>query len=306
MSLARTRFDKVLRRDSYNSDANRDARPEIDVRGAPCHARGERGSYLGVRNQEGWRYRALPASAQLPDDAYARNCAACHGPELRGGETGPALFGSTFQEKWAAMPAGELESFTRKMMPPGHPGSLAARDYASAIARIRRANGWPVAPGSDGSGDTKPGHNTEWLNNRGDLGSTSYSPLDQINRDNVKSLRVAWRWRSDNYGPTPEYYYRVTPLMADGVLYTTAGIRRTVVALDATTGETLWMYRMEEGARGTTAPRRSSGRGVSFWRSSNRASRVAFSRFLRDSSWSRSMRTPASRFRRSATRASSI
>lgn len=209
---------------------------------------------------------ALPASAQSPDDAYARNCAACHGPELRGGETGPALIGSTFTDKWSALPSGELETFTRKMMPPAAPGSLTVRDYASAIARIRRANGWPVAPGSDGAGDGKPGRNTEWLNNRGDLASTSYSPLDQINRDTVKSLRIAWRWKGDNFGPTPEYYYRVTPIMADGVLYTTAGVRRTVVALDATTGETLWMYRLDEGARGASGPRRSSGRGVSFWR----------------------------------------
>lgn len=213
----------------------------------------------------------MTASAQLPDDAYARTCAACHGPELRGGETGPALFGSTFQEKWAAKPAGELETFTRKMMPPAAPGSLSPRDYASVIARIRRANGWPVAPGSDGSGDMQPGHNTEWLSNRGDLGSTSYSPLDQIDRNNVKQLRIAWRWKSDNFGPTPEFYYRVTPLMADGVLYTTAGTRRTVVAIDATTGETLWIYRLEEGGRGTTAPRRSSGRGVSYWRSKDAA-----------------------------------
>ena len=219
---------------------------------------------------------ASSAFAQLPDDAYARTCAACHGPELRGGETGPALFGSTFQDKWSAMPAGELETFTRRRMPPANPGGLSAREYASAIARIRRANGWPVAPGSDGAGDTKPGHNTEWLNNRGDLASTSYSPLDQINRDNVRSLRVAWRWKSDNYGPTPEYYYRVTPLMADGVLYTTAGIRRTVVAIEATTGETLWIYRLDEGGRGTASPRRSSGRGVSYWRSkaAGEASRV--------------------------------
>ena len=88
--------------------------------------------------------------------------------------------------------------------------------------------------------------------------------------------RVAWRWKSDYYGPTPEFYYRVTPLMADGVLYTTAGIRRTVVAIDATSGETLWMYRLDEGARGTTSPRRSSGRGVSYWRSKSpgEASRI--------------------------------
>jgi len=154
---------------------------------------------------------AFSASAQTPDDAYARNCAACHGPELRGGETGPALFGTAFQDKWSAMPAGELETFTRRRMPPANPGGLSPRDYASAIARIRRVNGWPVPPGSDGSGDTQPGHNTEWLNNRGDLGSTSYSPLSQINRDNVRSLRVAWRWKSDNYGPTPEMAGKLEP-----------------------------------------------------------------------------------------------
>jgi quinoprotein glucose dehydrogenase len=115
----------------------------------------------------------------------------------------------------------------------------------------------------------------EWLNNRGDAGSTSYSPLAQINRDNVSKLRIAWRWKTDNFGPTPEFYFRVTPLMADGVLYTTAGLRRTVVAIDAATGETLWMYRLDEGTRGMTAPRRSSGRGVAYWRSSAPASSSA-------------------------------
>lgn len=211
---------------------------------------------------------AAPVPAQSGDDVYARNCAACHGPEMRGGETGPALFGSTFQDKWSAAAPGELEQFTRTRMPPTNPGSLSARDLESVIARIRRANGWPVAVSSDAAA-SKPGRNTEWLSNRGDLGSTSYSPLDQINRDNVRSLRIAWRWKSDNFGATPEYYFRATPLMADGVLYTTAGIRRTVVAIDAATGETLWMYRLDEGARGNSAPRRSSGRGVSYWRSAN-------------------------------------
>jgi len=53
--------------------------------------------------------------------------------------------------------------------------------------------------------------------NRGDLGSASYSSLDQINRDNVARLRIAWRWKSDNFGPVPEYYFRPTPLMAEGL-----------------------------------------------------------------------------------------
>jgi quinoprotein glucose dehydrogenase len=212
------------------------------------------------------------AMAQSGDDAYSRNCASCHGPQLRGGETGPPLIGDAFQQRWSAEAPGELERFTRQTMPPTNPGSLSNGDYASALVRIRRANGWPVsAAEASAAGEQGPvSHShTEWVNNRGDAGSSSYSPLEQINRDNVKSLRIAWRWKSDNFGPTPEFYFRPTPLMADGVLYISAGLRRDVVAIDATTGETLWMYRLDEGERGVLAPRRNSGRGVSYWRSSD-------------------------------------
>ena len=87
----------------------------------------------------------------------------------------------------------------------------------------------------------------EWRFYAGDGGSTKYSALDQINRDNVKNLRIAWRWKTDNFGPNPEFYYEATPLMVKGVLYTTAGYRRAVAAIDAATGETVWTYRMDEG-----------------------------------------------------------
>lgn len=218
------------------------------------------------------RWRAIAAalafaahvSAQSTDDAYSRSCAGCHGPELRGGETGPTLIGSAFQQRWGTQPPEELERFIRRTMPPTNPGSLSNADYAATLARIRLANGW--SRGTATVAAQKP-PSVEWLSNRGDPGSTSYSPLDQINRDNFGQLRIAWRWKSDNFGPTPEFYFRATPLMADGVLYTSAGLRRDVVAIDAATGETLWMYRLDEGARGTSAPRRSSGRGVAFWRS---------------------------------------
>ena len=51
----------------------------------------------------------------------------------------------------------------------------------------------------------------------------------------------------------------------DGVVYVTAGARRAAVAIDAATGETLWTYRLDEGKRGESAPRQTSGRGVAFW-----------------------------------------
>jgi quinoprotein glucose dehydrogenase len=106
----------------------------------------------------------------------------------------------------------------------------------------------------------------EWRYYAGDSGSTRYSVLDQINSDNVKQLKVAWRWKTDNFGPDPEFRNQSTPLMVDGVLYVTAGYRRAVAAIDAATGETLWTYHpKEEDRRWRKSPRRNSGRGVSYW-----------------------------------------
>src|SRR5215470_20372640 len=78
--------------------------------------------------------------------------------------------------------------------------------------------------------------NGEWRVYGGEEGSTRYSPLDQINRDNVKDLKIAWTWKSDNFGPQPEFKSETTPLMVNGVLYFTAGSRRAIVAADAGTG----------------------------------------------------------------------
>src|SRR5262245_47184915 len=87
----------------------------------------------------------------------------------------------------------------------------------------------------------------EWTTYGGDLASTRYAPLDQINAENFNKLEVAWRFKTDFLGPRPEFNFEGTPLMADGVVYSTAGTRRAVVALDAATGELLWMHSENEG-----------------------------------------------------------
>jgi quinoprotein glucose dehydrogenase len=107
--------------------------------------------------------------------------------------------------------------------------------------------------------------NGEWRSYGGDIGHTRYSPLDQINAANFNKLEVAWRFKTDSLGPRPEYQFESTPLMAKGVVYSTAGSRRAVVALDAATGELLWMHSENEGARGAAAPRQLSGRGLAYW-----------------------------------------
>ncbi|HTG89502.1 MAG TPA: PQQ-binding-like beta-propeller repeat protein, partial [Vicinamibacterales bacterium] len=107
--------------------------------------------------------------------------------------------------------------------------------------------------------------NGEWRSYAGEPGSTKYSPLDQINKENAKNLRIAWRFKTDNLGMRPDYNMQSTPLMVGGVLYAQVGMRRAVVAMDPETGEQLWMWRMDEGKRGEVAPRLGSGRGVAYW-----------------------------------------
>jgi quinoprotein glucose dehydrogenase len=119
--------------------------------------------------------------------------------------------------------------------------------------------GWPAAFAQSGA---KQG---EWRTYGGDSGNTRYSPLDQIDAANFNRLELAWRFKTDNLGPRPEYNLEGTPLMANGMVFATAGSRRDVVALDAATGELLWVHRENEGERGRHAPRPLSGRGLAYW-----------------------------------------
>ena len=114
----------------------------------------------------------------------------------------------------------------------------------------------------------------EWHAWGGDIGATRYSPLSQIDAGNVDRLEIAWRWKMDNYGPEPELRSQTVPLMVDGVLFATAGMNRDVVAIDAATGQTLWMHRNDEGVRSERAPRRNSGRGVAYWEDESGRGRV--------------------------------
>jgi quinoprotein glucose dehydrogenase len=115
----------------------------------------------------------------------------------------------------------------------------------------------------------------EWRSYGADLASTRYKPFDQINKDNFNNLEVAWRFKTDNLGPRPEFNFQSTPLMVGGWIYTTAGTRRAVVALDAATGEMKWMHSEDEGKRGEEAPRQLSGRGLAYW-SDGRSARIIY------------------------------
>ena len=107
--------------------------------------------------------------------------------------------------------------------------------------------------------------NTDWPSHAADLAGTRYRPLDQINASNFGQMELAWRLKTDMFGNRPEYKLEGTPLMINGVLYATAGSRRAAIAIDAATGEVLWVHGEREGARGAAAPRQLSGRGLAYW-----------------------------------------
>ena len=116
----------------------------------------------------------------------------------------------------------------------------------------------------------------EWAAYNADIFGSRYMPLEQINAANFNKLEIAWHFKTDNLGPRPEYKLEGTPLMVNGVVYATGGTRRAVVALDAKTGEQKWVYSMDEGRRAEVAPRKLSGRGLSYWTDGKGDERIIF------------------------------
>src|SRR5262245_17886714 len=152
---------------------------------------------------------------------------------------------------------------------------------APAIALLAAGLAWtaPRLAGQAGGGAATGQPSTangEWPMYTADLRGSKYSPLSQINATNFNKLEVAWRFKTDNLGTRPEFKLEGTPLMVKGTLYTTAGTRRDVIALDGKTGELQWVYSLREGTRAAIAPRQLSGRGVSFWTDGKGDDRVIF------------------------------
>jgi quinoprotein glucose dehydrogenase len=219
-----------------------------------------------AQTRPAWDGAFTAAQADRGRAAYLGSCARCHGPELAGGESTPPLAGSGFLAQWSGKSALELLDRTRRTMPTDNPAGLSERQYADIVAYLLAANRFRAGATELGgvTVQTVAGRTAEWRYYGGDAGGTKYSPLGQIDASNVNKLHVAWSWGARNFGPSAEFNWEVTPLMVGGRLFVTAGTRRDAVALDAKTGETLWMYRLDEGPRGETVARRNN-RGLAYW-----------------------------------------
>jgi len=220
--------------------------------------------------------------ADQGEHLFAAHCSQCHTRV----QVTDLVFG-----RWNGRALGDLfERVTKAMPPEGE--KLQGQQYLDILASIVSRKGataglktalvgdtaWRriVVRADDGSSEKTESQSLEWTAYRGNLLSQGYSPARQIDRESVAHLKIAWRWSARNFGPTPEFRNTTTPLMINGVLYFTAGITRDVVAVDAATGETLWIWRPRESQeRFDQAPRKGSGRGVAYWRGDDKeASRV--------------------------------
>lgn len=111
----------------------------------------------------------------------------------------------------------------------------------------------------------------EWPVYGGDNAGAKYSPLAQIDRDNVAELKTAWEWDSpdtairDAHPDLAPGEFQATPLMVDGVLYVSTAMCQ-ICAIDAVTGRTLWVYDPGTWKRGAFTSKGLLSRGVAYWR----------------------------------------
>ena len=220
---------------------------------------------------------SLSASAQQSgEQLFGVHCARCHATvEIE----------RRIRNDLSSRPASQLYERTRQTMPAAEPGSLSDADYLAVFAYMLDVAGVQRPAGdltiaslggivlqADAAADE--GEEVPWRNIHGELNANRYSSLDQINAENAQDLEVVWRWKAGNFGPTPEIRSVTMPIMHHGRLFLGAGTTRNIVSLDAETGQTLWMWRPDEGERYENAARKSSGMGVAYWESDDGRRRV--------------------------------
>jgi quinoprotein glucose dehydrogenase len=135
--------------------------------------------------------------------------------------------------------------------------------FCGAVLLLGLAVAAGCTDGSATGADNPPG---EWRGINGNASSTRYSPLDQINASNFESLAIAWQWADSTSGVDlgGRTLARNLPVYANGKLITTAGPKRTVVAIDPGTGKTLWSFQEPETFRWEYSMRASHGKGVAY------------------------------------------
>ena len=136
--------------------------------------------------------------------------------------------------------------------------------HSTNVPSAAQLNGRDKGAGSDAR------NRGEWRAYGANKANTKYSPLDQIDKQNVSSLRVAWQWTSPDMEVvkrTPGLMagqFEATPIMVNGVLYTSTSLSQ-VAAIDPATGRTRWVYDPESWRNEPPPSQGFINRGVDYW-----------------------------------------
>lgn len=218
----------------------------------------------------------LPAHAQMADTdngarVFQTYCTRCHIP---------IEIAARLRNDWYGHSGAELLQRITATMPGENAGSLTPQQYLDVAAFVLVIGGVEVPPAAlslealtvlnlapAATAEVNPGTavSQPWLTMNGPVQATRYTALNQIDAANVQNLEVAWRFDLSSFGPAPEGQSVTTPVMVNGTLYATAGVTRDIVAIDPATGQLLWLWRAQEGARFDNAPRKGSGKGLAYW-----------------------------------------
>lgn len=213
---------------------------------------------------------AQEASVERGQTLFQNECSRCHVP---------VEMDARLRARWVGRTGQELFEQIRSTMPAETPGSLSNAEYYDLTAFILQSGNVQIEGGSmavpelasleidpaDVIASADASETANWTHFNGDEHSTRYMPLDEIDASNIADLEIAWTLDTAPFGPRPETFSVNTPLMVNGRLYATVGATRNVIALDAASGQLLWMWRPEEDERFDDAPRKGSGKGVAYY-----------------------------------------
>ena len=202
-------------------------------------------------------------------ELFSIHCSGCHAP-------------IEIQTNWSELSEDVFLDKISKTMPPDAAGSLGSNEYLEIKDYIfdlkysdslMKLEEYPITQ-SFKEANKEMRSEISWKHFGGEMSAQRYSSIDQINNKNVNDLEIAWRWKSKDFGSFQEIRNVSMPIMRNGLVFIGVGSTRSIAAIDAENGETVWIWHPNEGDRFSSAARKDSGKGVAYFEDDNEKKRV--------------------------------
>ena len=202
-------------------------------------------------------------------ELFSIHCSGCHAP-------------IEIQTNWSELSEDVFLNKISKTMPPDAAGSLGSNEYLEIKDYIfdlkysdslMKLEEYPITQ-SFKEANKEMRSEISWKHFGGEMSAQRYSSIDQINNKNVNDLEIAWRWKSKDFGSFQEIRNVSMPIMRNGLVFIGVGATRSIAAIDAENGETVWIWHPNEGDRFSSAARKDSGKGVAYFEDGNEKKRV--------------------------------